>query len=261
MASGPKFLEKKHKTADHKRRPDLHPAHSKEAPVAEQRLSVPDVEQKEFARLTGELFSKISERTGSSASRSVLRYIYTLLLKIYEMQFLGEYLMKSEAEKLIPLGHSASRKKYLNEAAKLGYIRFDRDAKDKRKLLVKPCDMLITEMRADVAATIGATRSALSRIEKSIQLKQKNTAATITQMPDVLSKYHMLDVVFHEQYGFGNVIGVAGVRDRTSTITVLFEDGKEEELPDDGSVKRVDAPHRGPFGNAAFEAKEEVKPK
>lgn len=71
------------------------------------------------------------------------RYIYRLLLKIYELNRVGRYLTKMQACRLIPFSHQHVCQLYVDEAEKKGLIELRDNPKDGRKLDVIPKKALL----------------------------------------------------------------------------------------------------------------------
>lgn len=121
-------------------------------------------DRRQFAQLKAEEFSRFLERLEEdSRDAALMRYVYVLFLKIYELELDGRHLTKSQACRFIPLKHAVSCAKYLDEAQKAGYIRFKRDEIDRRKILVKPSQALLDfveeEIDRSIAATVRTVRS------------------------------------------------------------------------------------------------------
>lgn len=114
--------------------------------------------RRRFAHLKAEELSRFIEQVAEeSRDANLLRYLYVLFLKMYEMEMEGRYMTKSQACRFIPLKHAASCAKYLEEAKSAGYVYFETDEIDRRKSLVKPSKSLLAFVEAEVDRSIAAT--------------------------------------------------------------------------------------------------------
>ncbi|CCD84771.1 protein of unknown function [Bradyrhizobium sp. ORS 285] len=103
-------------------------------------------------------------------------YIDNLLVVIYEHHLRGKHINKTQAYRLIPIGHTNTCKKYVEEAAKRGFIRFVPDEKDSRRLNVVPTDDLISYVRAKVERQIDEARELIGRVAEAKPLPRDNLA-------------------------------------------------------------------------------------
>lgn len=88
-------------------------------------------------RLRGE-YNRFYEKLVQTAGREFLKYLYGFFMRVYELDFEGKHMKKTEAANYIPLEHATTRRKHLERAAKLGFLKFQRSATDGRVWLVLP---------------------------------------------------------------------------------------------------------------------------
>ena len=101
-------------------------------------------------------------------------YIDNLLIIIYEHSLNGKYISKTQACRLIPVGHTNTCKKYVEEAEAKGFINFVPDQKDARRLNVVPTDDLINYVRNKIEKEIDQARELIGQVAEKGPLPRDN---------------------------------------------------------------------------------------
>lgn len=101
-------------------------------------------------------------------------YIDNLLMVIYEHHQNGKYITKSQACRLIPIGHTNTCKKYVEEAQARGYILFEADKLDARRILVVPTEELIAYVRSQIEKSIDEARELVAQVSEAKPLPKDN---------------------------------------------------------------------------------------
>jgi hypothetical protein len=106
--------------------------------------------------------------------RRFFYHIDHLLMVIYEHHQNGKYITKSQACRLIPIGHTNTCKKYVEEAQARGYVRFEPDRNDARRVRVIPTEELLTYVRDQIEKSIDQARELVGRVSDVRQLPRDN---------------------------------------------------------------------------------------
>jgi hypothetical protein len=101
-------------------------------------------------------------------------YIDNLLLIIYEHSLAGKFISKSQACRLIPIGHTNTCKKYVEEAKARGFVKFVKDKKDQRRENVVPTNELISYVRARMEKEIDEARDLIGQVSEAKALPRDN---------------------------------------------------------------------------------------
>lgn len=88
-------------------------------------------------------FEKLMLRLEEEHEELFYRYVYRLLLKVYELNLHGRYMSKMQACRYIPLRHQAAAQSYLHEAEERGFIEMRPNPRDGRKTDIIPRKQLI----------------------------------------------------------------------------------------------------------------------
>lgn len=83
-----------------------------------------------------------------------LRYVYSLIFRVYEMHLQGKYMSKMQACRYIPLHHASTCKKYLELARERNYFLEVPSEFDKRKKIIKPGPALIDFVETSISESI-----------------------------------------------------------------------------------------------------------
>jgi len=92
----------------------------------------------------------------------VVLFLSRLLDRIFEYRIKGLTLTKTQACRMIPAEHIETCKKYVDDAERLGFIRFEPDPIDKRKTIIVPTEELIDYVRGKAAAILDEMRQIIS---------------------------------------------------------------------------------------------------
>lgn len=101
-------------------------------------------------------------------------YIENLLLVIYEHALSKKYISKSQACRLIPIGHVNTCKRYVEEAALRGFVKFETDDKDSRRINVIPTEELMTYVRGRMEVAIDEARQLIGSVAAQKSLPKDN---------------------------------------------------------------------------------------
>lgn len=80
----------------------------------------------------------IAQLKASTNDQKFLLHVDRLLMNIYVAHKSNRYISKMQACRMIPAEHVDTCKKYVEEAERLNFIRFERDPKDGRRTNVVP---------------------------------------------------------------------------------------------------------------------------
>jgi len=121
-------------------------------------------------------FHDFMERMLTENSHDVRFFFYVdnLLVNIYEHYLNGKYITKTQACRLIPIGHSNTCKKYVDEAVERGFIKLESDKVDGRRVLVVPTGELISYVRAKMESAIDEARHLIGRVSEVKSLPRDN---------------------------------------------------------------------------------------
>jgi len=97
-----------------------------------------------------------------------------LLRVIYEHHLNGKFITKSQACRFIPVGHTNTCLRYVEEAEARGFIRFVADKNDARRLRVIPTDDLISYVRAEAERALDEARELIATATKHKPLPKDN---------------------------------------------------------------------------------------
>jgi len=101
-------------------------------------------------------------------------YIENLLIIIYEHYLNNRFITKSQACRFIPIGHTNTCKKYLEEAQARGYIKFVADKNDSRRINVVPTEDLIAYVRTKMENSIDEARELIGDVARVQPLPKDN---------------------------------------------------------------------------------------
>ncbi len=113
--------------------------------------------RKAIARFKAGEFSDFLEQIENETDdHQIKRYLYALFFRIYYMSLDGAYMTKSQCCRFIPLRHTNSCKKYMDEAETKRYIKVEQDTVDKRRHIIKPGPALLAYVEAEIDRTMSA---------------------------------------------------------------------------------------------------------
>jgi hypothetical protein len=95
------------------------------------------------AAVFDEALLKYWESLFDEEDRKLAPYFRMLMLKLYIYHEQNKKMYKMGACRFIPVDHAASAKKYVDLAEQKGWIRFEPETRDKRKIIVEPCQSLL----------------------------------------------------------------------------------------------------------------------
>lgn len=101
-------------------------------------------------------------------------HIENLLLVIYEHALSEKYISKSQACRLIPVGHMNTCKRYVEEAERRGFVKFEVDDEDARRINVIPTDELISYVRGRMEVAIDEARQLIGSVAAQKPLPKDN---------------------------------------------------------------------------------------
>jgi len=101
-------------------------------------------------------------------------YIENLLLVIYEHSLSNKYISKSQACRLIPVGHMNTCQRYVEEAERRGFVRFETDETDARRINVIPTEELISYVQTIMEAAIDEARELIGSVSDIKPLPNDN---------------------------------------------------------------------------------------
>lgn len=121
-------------------------------------------------------FSDFMDRILSENSNDVRFFFHVenLLIIIYEHHLANKFISKSSACKFIPIGHSNTCKRYLQEAEDRGFIKFVRDKTDPRRENVVPTKELIAYVESKMEAAIDEARELVADVSGAMPLPNDN---------------------------------------------------------------------------------------
>lgn len=126
--------------------------------------SVLKIDKKRFARWRlAELSHFLIDDGAEGAAAPINRNLHALLFKVYQAHLDGEYITKLQAYRYIPLKHSVSCSKYLDEARAQGYLDFRRDKADSRVSRVVPGPQLERYIESEMALLLDGFSSILDK--------------------------------------------------------------------------------------------------
>ena len=101
-------------------------------------------------------------------------YVDNLLINIYEHYLNKKYITKTQACRLIPIGHSNTCKKYVDEAVQRGFISLETDKTDGRRVLVIPTPDLISYAKSKMEDAIDEARILIGQVSEAESLPKDN---------------------------------------------------------------------------------------
>jgi hypothetical protein len=111
--------------------------------------------RRQFLQLKIEEFEHFTREIAEDMSdANIKKYLRYLFYKIYHLRLSNKFMYKSQACRYVPLAHSVSCQKYMEEAKRRGYVDFATDDTDKRKQIIKPGDALIDYVKAEIDLTM-----------------------------------------------------------------------------------------------------------
>jgi hypothetical protein len=121
-------------------------------------------------------FNDFMQRILSEQSNDIrfFFYIENLLVVIYEHHLNGKFITKSQACRFIPIGHSNTCKRYLEEAEARGYVKFVPDDRDSRRINVVPTEELIAYVTSKIENAIDEARELIGEVASVHPLPKDN---------------------------------------------------------------------------------------
>jgi len=101
-------------------------------------------------------------------------HIEHLLLVIYEHALKGKYISKSQACRLIPVGHMNTCKRYVEEAEQRGFVKFEIDKEDARRVSVIPTEELTAYVHSKMESAIDEARQLVGAVAERKMLPKDN---------------------------------------------------------------------------------------
>lgn len=133
---------------------------------------------------SGQFQNFMHQLADETSDAAFFRNIHGVLLLVYKEYLKGRALSKGRACEAIPLRNKTIALKYLEEARKRGFIKFEKDKIDARRMLICPQQTLVSyvELQLDKARSeIEELTNLLTDTAASEQLQLAQTTLTATQ--------------------------------------------------------------------------------